>query len=89
MHILILILDFLTAIAAFIAGFLWFKASRVKTGIEQIDAADGYHDEFVTLKHSLKKQSRMNAKAALVSCVAALLQGVVFMLGLLKGITNS
>lgn len=84
MHILIIILDLLTAIAAFIAGYLWFKASRVKIGLEQIDAEDGYHDEFITLKHSLKRQSRMNAIAALYSCIAAFLQGVVFLLGFLR-----
>jgi hypothetical protein len=84
MHYVILILDFLTAIAAFIAGYLWFKASRVKIGLEQIDAEDGYHDEFITLKHSLKKQSRLNAKGALWSCIAALLQGIVFLTTLFR-----
>lgn len=84
MHILIIILDLLTAIAAFIAGYLWFKASRVKIGLEQIDAEDGYHDEFITLKHSLKRQSRMNANGAMWSCIAALLQGIVFLLGLMR-----
>ena len=84
MHYLILTFDFLTAIAAFMAGYLWFKASRIKPGLEQIDAADGYHDEFITLKHSLKKQSVLNARAALWSCVAALLQGIVFLIGLFR-----
>jgi hypothetical protein len=84
MHYLILSLDFLTAIAAFVAAYLWLKASRIKPGLETIDAADGYHDEFVALKHSLKKQSRLNAVAALWSCVAALLQGLVFLIGLFR-----
>jgi hypothetical protein len=84
MHYLILTLDFLTAIAAFVAAYLWLKASRIKPGLETIDATDGYHDEFITLKHSLKKQSSLNAKAALWSCVAALLQGILFLITTFK-----
>jgi hypothetical protein len=84
MHYFILILDFLTAIAAFIAGYLWYKASRIKPGIEHIDETDGYHDEFITLKHSLKKQSRLNSRGALWSCIAAVLQGLVFLTALFR-----
>lgn len=84
MQYFIILFDFLTAIAAFMAGYLWFKASSVKPGIENIDESDGYHDEFITLKHSLKKQSGLNSRAALWSCVAALLQGIVFLIGLFR-----
>ena len=84
MNILIITLDSLTAIAAFMAGYLWLKASKAGPGIAVVDAADGYHDEFITLKHSLKNQCRLNAKGALYSCIAAVLQGIVFVASIFK-----
>lgn len=84
MQITIIVLEIFTAMAAFLAGFLWFKASRIKAGLDSIVIEDGLHDELVSLKSGLKKQSRLNAMAALYSCIAACFQVVILVITMLK-----
>ena len=85
MTILLSIANGVSAVAAFTAAFLWWKASRVSVPPEQhgslpqltITALDGTRmNPFATALES----SRLNARAAIAAAVAALFQAVALLL---------
>ena len=84
------IINWLSAVAALVAAFLWYRSSIVsvppasppKTGWApaQITVSNGVdsEDPFATAKAS----SKLNARAAIAAAVAAFLQGVAVLLPL-------
>jgi hypothetical protein len=54
---------------AALAAYLWFRAS-------QIELPSHTGDNLARLDRALKKQSRMNARAALAASIAATFQGL-------------
>ncbi len=90
------IINWLSALAALVAAFLWYRASVVSvppassptTGWApaQITVSNGTNreDPFATARAS----SRLNARAAIAAAVAAFLQGVAVLLPLVPGFSR-